>query len=144
MFANYLEYVYRSQVEADRGRMKEIHGMMELIYKELVLPKEETTGLFTPEEIASDWSGTRQQLTEGVDITEWGLPQDIYQERLAEHFVISDFAELDNYFRSVKGDVVLFAKLENGVLILSIPNQKEGVESHLVIESQVPLPDKEY
>lgn len=71
--SNFGDAAYRAQIDADRGWMQEIHGMMDLAYRELVLPEEETTALFTPEERAGDWSGTRQQLMEGVDITTWGI-----------------------------------------------------------------------
>lgn len=142
MFTNYVDYVYRSQLDTDKGWMKEIHGMMELIYEGLEAPQAQDYPLFTPEEVAQDWSGTRQQLMEGVNIMEWEIPQDIYQRRLAEHLGISDFSQIKKYFRSVKGEVEVFAKIENGVLTLSLSDEYRNGESIIVVESAKILPEK--
>ena len=140
---NFMNAAYRAQIDADRYWVQEIHGMMDLAYRELVLPEVETTALFTPEERSGDWSRTRQQLMEGVDITGWGVPQDVYQKKIAEYLVISNFAELEKYFNAVDEDAVLIAKIEDGVLTLSLSNLKRKADAPLVIESKTPLLEKE-
>lgn len=143
LITNFMDAAYRGQIDHDRWWMQEVHGIMDLAYRELVLPEEETTALFTPEERVGDWSGTRQQLMEGVDITTWGVPQDVYQKKIAEYLVILSFNELEEHFSATDEDVVLIAKIENGALTLSLSNLKRKADAPLVIESKTPLPEKE-
>ena len=143
LITNFMDAAYRGQIDHDRWWMQEVHGIMDLAYRELVLPEEETTALFTPEERNGDWSGTRQQLMEGVDITTWGVPQDVYQKKIAEYLVILSFNELEEHFSATDEDVVLIAKIENGALTLSLSNLKRKADAPLMIESKIPLPEKE-
>ena len=83
-----------------------------------------------------NWEVSRTQLAEGVDITNWGVPQDIYQEKVAAYLEISDFSELKDDFRSAKGDAVLYAKLEKGLIRVSLPNLHKEVRMPIIISSE--------
>ncbi|MBR6666621.1 MAG: hypothetical protein IKL22_13010 [Lachnospiraceae bacterium] len=131
--ANYTEYLYRSQVDANRTLMWQVQGSLTREYEELSLQ----------EEGMKDWESSRQQLLEGVDITDWGVPQDPYQEAVAGALGISDFAELKDDFRAVKGDAVLHARVKDGVLSLSLPNMYIKDAAPIVIESEILLSEKE-
>ena len=139
-YVNFMDYAYRSQLESDRVMMEYVHGMLDVIYRELMVPDE--SNLFTPEELAEDWSVSRQQLMEGVDITEWGEPQDIYQRTVAGYLGIDNFSELDNLFVVGKKDTVLIAKIEDEVLTLSLANMKRKADGPIIIKSQTSLPEE--
>lgn len=136
---NYVDYVYRAQVEGDRQKVEEIHSTMEMTYRELValdeISLQEEKVQPASEEILEDCEGIYQQLMEGVDITSWGIPQDAYQEKVAEYLGISDFSQLKEHFRSVKGEAVLMAQLEEGKLVLYLANLPKEVSRPVWVKS---------
>jgi len=137
---NYVEYIYRARVEADRHKVEEMHSTMEQAYRELMgmdaTSQQGDADSSASEETIGDWEISRQQLTKGVDITNWGIPQDAYQEKLAEYLGISDFGELKDDFRSVKGEAILVAQLEEGRLILHLVNVIKEVNGPIIEESE--------
>lgn len=137
---NYVDYVYHAQVEGDRHKVEEIHSTMELVYRELMGQDEK--GQPASEEILEDCENIYQQLMEGVDITNWGIPQDAYRKKVAECLGISDFSQLKEHFRSVKGEAVLMAQLEEGKLALYLANLPKEVNRPAWVKSTELLAEK--
>lgn len=132
------KYIYNAWVDADRDEVRKIQSALEQAYDELVLDNEEQDSDDSKNEgtMLDNWEVSRTQLAEGVDITNWGVPQDIYQEKVAAYLEISDFSELKDDFRSAKGDAVLYAKLEKGLIRVSLPNLHKEVRMPIIISSE--------
>lgn len=135
---NMTKYIYNSWVDADRSEVRKIQSALEQVYDELVSNNAEQESGDSKNEgtMLDNWEVSRTQLAEGVDITNWGVPQDIYQEKVAAYLDISDFSELKDDFRSAKGDAVLYAKLEKGLIRVSLPNLHKEVSMPIIISSE--------
>lgn len=132
-----MKYVYNSWMEKSRDEVRNVHFALEQAYDEmLVLEKESVTGTSLETVLRSDWESSVKQLETGVDITEWGVPQDIYQEKVAEYLGISDFAELKDDFSVAKGDAILYAELKEGLIRVSLPNLYREVHMPIIIYSE--------
>lgn len=132
------KYIYNAWVDADRDEVRKIQSALEQVYDELIaLETVEQDGVGGNEITTADnWEVSKAQLAEGVDITNWGAPQDVYQEKVAEYLGISNFAELKGDFRAAKGDAVLYAKLESGSIRVSLPNLYREVSMPIIISSE--------
>ena len=132
-----MKYVYNARVEASRDEVRNVHFALEQTYDEmLVLEKESVAGTSLEIVLRADWESSIKQLEMGVDITEWGVPQDIYQEKVAEYLGISDFAELKDDFSVAKGDAILYAELKDGMIRVSLPNLCREVNMPIIIYSE--------
>lgn len=117
--------------------MRNVHFALEQTYDEmLVLEKESVAGTSLETVLRADWESSIKQLETGVDITEWGAPQDIYQEKVAEYLSISDFAELKDDFSVAKGDAILYAELKDGMIRVSLPNLCREAHLPIIIYSE--------
>lgn len=132
-----MKYVYNARVEASRDEVRNVHFALEQTYDEmLALEKESVVSTGYEEVLRADWESSVKQLETGVDITEWGVPQDVYQEKVAEYLGISNFAELKDDFSVAKGDAILYAELKDGMIRVSLPNLCREVNMPIIISSE--------
>ncbi len=117
--------------------MRNVQLVMEQAYDEmLALEKERIAGTGSQDVLQADWESSIKQLEAGVDITSWGVPQDIYQEKVAEYLEVSDFAELKDDFSVAKRDAILHAELKDGLIRVSLPNLYREVHMPIIISSE--------
>lgn len=134
-----IRYIYNSWVDSDRSDVRNVQIALERAYDELTaleMDGRDDAGFDAETVGAGDWQNSKEQLEAGVDITEWGAPRDVYQEKVAEYLGISDFSELKDDFRSAKGEAVLYAELEKGLIRVSLPNLYREVNMPITISSE--------
>ena len=134
-----IRYIYNSWVESDRDDVRNVQIALERAYDEMTdleMDERDDAGFEAETVEAGDWKNSKEQLEAGVDITEWGAPQDIYQEKVAEYLGISDFSELKDDFRSAKGDAVLYAEMKGDLIRVSLPNLYREVNMPIIISSE--------
>ncbi len=109
------KYVFKAGISYDTETVQSIREALTTTYTDLAADN-------------SDWEQTEQSLSEGVDITTWGVPCDSFQKEVAMMLEISDFSELKDKFHVTDGPAEVQVKLKNEEFNVQVLNVNKKVE----------------
>ncbi len=114
---NMSEYVFQSWMVKDGERIMEIGQAVE-----------NTSIDPDVKEDHENYEEIMRSMEEGVDITNWGVPQGRFQEELAQTLGITDFSRLKDAFYCADGPAIVYVKLEEGQVTVQLANVYPAAE----------------
>ncbi len=115
-----LEYVFKTCLSEDQKRIGEIQDVLEVVFVEM------------QQYSNPPWEHSLEDIQEGVDITTWGAPQDVFQMRVAECLEIIDFSLLRKEFRTTDGPAVVYVKMEGDTFIVQLVNVYPAADREII------------
>lgn len=114
-------YIFRSHEQMDQNTICDIYEALDMSIEEL---KEAGT--------LDECEGSLQSLSRGTDITDWGVPGDDLQQKVAKKLSVESFSELDQKFRVADGNPVVWCKLSDDGISVCLQNPYRKVRSEIV------------
>lgn len=120
---NMLEYVFKSWVIEDQKKIGDIHSALEIFYLD-------------PAVAANDenWEEIKCLLKDGVDITNWGIPEGEFQENVAKCLDIADYSQLKEAFYSTDGPAIVYVKQEDGDFTVQLLNLYPAADREIIVK----------